>query len=79
MIIGKYKVLWRSAGWSYAEPVVYEEVPFLWLWTRWKEVWTGPSRAFNTAKKMHRKEQEKWFLESLEEYEAFCKSWEEAA
>ena len=71
-----YIVKWGYEGISYAVPKVYrkKKVKFLPITTN-KKVWKGHARACISAEKMHPKEMEDWFQESVDDYESYIKAW----
>lgn len=75
MIIGKYRVKWGQAGWSFAKPYVQEKRSFYGLFEYWKTVWESPHTDLITAETMHKKDMVEWFEKAIKEYEEFKKSW----
>lgn len=72
--LGTYKVFWRSAGWSYAEPVVQCKLNFI-IFRKWSKVWVGTHTTCRQANKMHPEQLREWFESAVKEYEDYITAW----
>lgn len=79
MIIGKYKVAWVSAGFSYAVAVVYIKKRYRFLpFSRWVQVWQGGNAVTcGYAQRMLKKTTVDKFNSAIAQYEEYQESWSE--
>lgn len=75
MIISNYIVEWKSAGYTYAIPVVYEKRKFCYFLTFYVSAWKGDPVSSARAGRMKPKETIEIFTKTVKDYEDFKHEW----